>query len=290
MADATKEKGKGKKRVQRKRAEKTTTPRTRTTADTAKSPKKAAGGKTEPTKAPLVAPELLVERSPNGLKPGVTVVIPAKNEEPSLGQIIKKAKPFCDEVLVVDGHSTDGTVKVARRLGAKVVQDNRKGKGDALRVGAHTASHQICVFIDADGSHDPADIPKLVGPIEKGEADLVIGSRGKGGSDELHGDIEKLMRLVGSDLILIGINLRWKTNLTDSQNGFRAIRTDVMRAIGTTENITTIEQEMTMKALKNGHIVTEAPTHEYERLYGQSTIKLRRVWFRYIYSFIKNLF
>jgi dolichol-phosphate mannosyltransferase len=143
--------------------------------------------------------------------------------------------------------------------------------------------------MDADGSHDPADIPRLVEPIRKLNADLVIGSRGRGGSDELHGDIEKLLRVVGSDLILIGINWRWKQNLTDSQNGFRAIRTKVIRSLGLKENITTIEQEMTMKCLRKGYTVSEVPTHEYARWYGESSIKLSRVWFRYIYSFLTNL-
>ena len=221
---------------------------------------------------------------------GVSLVIPAKNEEPSIGEVIKKALPYCDEIVVVDGHSSDHTAQVAEGYGVRVVKDNKKGKGDAIRVGASVARYPIVVFMDADGSHDPDDISRLVEPIEQGSADLVIGSRGKGGSDELHGDIEKLFRLVGSDLILIGINLRWKQNLTDSQNGFRAIRTEIVRSLGLTENITTIEQEMTMKCLRKGYIVSEVPTHEYARKHGSSVIKLRKVWFRYIFSFVKNLF
>jgi dolichol-phosphate mannosyltransferase len=221
---------------------------------------------------------------------GVTLVIPAKNEGLSIGSVIEKALPYCDEIVVVDGHSTDRTAQIAQAYGIRVVKDNKKGKGDAIRVGAAVARFPIIVFMDADGSHDPADIPRLIEPIEQGKADLVIGSRGKGGSDELHGDIEKLARLVGSDLILIGINLRWKQNLTDSQNGFRAIRADVIRSLDLKENITTIEQEMTMKSLKKGFVVTEVPTHEYARMYGQSVIKLRKVWLRYVYTFIKLLF
>jgi dolichol-phosphate mannosyltransferase len=222
---------------------------------------------------------------------GVTAIIPARNEERGIGEIIEKTKPFCDEIVVVDGHSKDRTAEIARSFGdgVRVVKDNRKGKGDAVRVGAFAARYETIVYLDADGSHDPKDIPALVEPIKKGEADLVIGSRGKGGSDELHGDVEKLLRMIGSDLILIGINLRWKQSLTDSQNGFRAIRTEVMRSLDTKENITTIEQEMTMKALKKGFRVSETPTHEYARKYGDSTIKLSKVWFRYIYSFLKNL-
>lgn len=230
--------------------------------------------------------------SQNGnLRSGVSAVIPARNEEMSIAEIIERTRPFCDEIIVVDGHSQDRTAQIAHSFGdgVRVVKDNRKGKGDAIRVGAFSAAYDTVVFLDADGSHDPKDIPALVAPIRRGEADLVVGSRGKGGSDELHGDVEKLLRMVGSDLILIGINMRWKQNLTDSQNGFRAVRTEVIRALGLKENITTIEQEMTMKCLKKGFKVGEVPTHEYERKYGQSTIKLRKVWIRYIYCFLKNL-
>src|SRR5712692_8639440 len=149
---------------------------------------------------------------------GVTVCIPARNEEQNIAAIIEGAHSFCEEVLVVDGHSSDRTAEVAARCGARVVKDNKKGKGDAIRVGAAAAKYPIVVFMDADGSHDPADIPALVKDIQDGKADLTIGSRGKGGSDELHGDVLKLIRMIGSDIILIGINLRWKQNLTDCQN------------------------------------------------------------------------
>ncbi len=221
---------------------------------------------------------------------GISIVVPARNEELSLGAVLAEAVSFGDEVIVVDGRSTDQTTKIARQFGARVVVDNGKGKGDAIRVGARAARYSITVFMDADGSHNPVDIPRLTGPIEANEADLVVGSRGRGGSDELHGDIEKLLRLLGSDLILIAINLRWKQTLTDSQNGFRAIRTNVIHSLGLTENITTIEQEMMMKCLKKGYRVAEVPTHEYARKHGQSCIRLRKVWLRYIYCFVKNIF
>ncbi|HEX9782755.1 MAG TPA: glycosyltransferase family 2 protein, partial [Opitutaceae bacterium] len=184
------------------------------------------------------------DKGGNALLRGVTAIIPARNEERCIGEIIEKTKPFCDEIVVVDGHSKDRTAEIARGCGdgVRVVTDNGKGKGDAVRVGAFAARYETIVYLDADGSHDPKDIPALVEPIKKGEADLVIGSRGRGGSDELHGDVEKLLRMIGSDVILIGINLRWKQSLTDSQNGFRAIRTEVMRSLDTKENITTIEQ------------------------------------------------
>jgi glycosyltransferase involved in cell wall biosynthesis len=219
----------------------------------------------------------------------VSLVIPARNEERCIAEVIEKSLPFVDEIVVVDGHSADRTVEIAESYGVRVVKDNKRGKGEAIRVGAVSVSHPIVVFMDADGSHDPADIPSLVEPILADQADLVIGSRATGGSDELHGDVDKLFRMMGCDIILIGINKRWKQNLTESQNGFRAIRTDVIRSLNLKENITTIEQEMLMKTLRRGYAVTEVPTHEYSRKYGESSIKLHKVWFRYIYSFIKNL-
>jgi len=106
----------------------------------------------------------------------------------------------------------------------------------------------------------------------------------------LHGDTNKCLRLIGSALITMAINLRWKQNITDSQNGFRAIKTDMAKTLDLKENITTIEQEMIMKALRKGCRISEIPTHEYARKHGKSVISLRRVWFRYVYSVIKNIF
>ena len=218
-----------------------------------------------------------------------TVVIPAKDEEGIVGSIVDACRPHADEILVVDGHSRDRTREIAVEHGARVIEDNGRGKGDALRVAIAAATTEIVVFIDADGSHEPADIPKLVEPIRAGRADLVIASRGKGGSDELHGTLEQLIRYIGSQLIMLAINYRWNVRLTDSQNGFRAIRTDVARSLGLTSNATTIEQEMLMKALKRGYRVTEIASHEYERRWGVSKVVVWKLWAVYLWSFVRNL-
>lgn len=221
----------------------------------------------------------------------VSVVIPAKNEAPTIRDIIKEAKKYAFEVLVIDGNSQDATRKIAGEEGAKVFQDSGTGKGKAVRLGIEKAQGDIIVLIDADGSHDARDIPKLVAPIGlKDGVDMVIGSRGKGGSDELQGDIDKCMRLLGSIIINLLINLRWGQRLTDVQNGFRAIKARVAKSLNLKENITTIEQEMVMKSLKKGCKIGEISSHEYERKHGTSTIVLKKVWFRYIYSLVKNLF
>jgi len=216
-------------------------------------------------------------------------VIPAKDEEGIVGSIVDACRPHGDEILVVDGHSRDRTREIAVEHGARVIEDNGRGKGDALRVAIAAATTEIVVFIDADGSHEPADIPKLVEPIRAGRADLVIASRGKGGSDELHGTLEQLIRYIGSQLIMLAINYRWNVRLTDSQNGFRAIRTDVARNLRLTSNVTTIEQEMLMKALKRGYRVTEIASHEYERRWGVSKVVVWKLWAVYLWSFVRNL-
>ena len=220
----------------------------------------------------------------------VTVVIPTRDEEGLIGEIVDAVRPHADEVLVVDGHSRDKTREIAAARGARVVLDHRKGKGEALRLSITEATGDIVVFIDADGSHDPHDIPALVDPIKAGNADMVIASRGRGGSDELHGTIEQFIRYVGSQLIMLAINYRWNVRLTDSQNGFRAIRRDVAGQLDLQSNLTTIEQEMLMKALKKGFRVSEIASHEYERKWGTSKVVVWRLWFAYVWSFMRNIF
>ena len=220
----------------------------------------------------------------------VTVVIPAKDEEGLIGEIVDSVKPYADEVFVIDGHSRDRTRELAAEHGARVILDGGRGKGEAVRIGLAQATTEIVVFIDADGSHEPHDIPKLVAPIRAGQADLVIGSRQTGGSDELHGTVEQFIRYIGSQLIMLAINYRWNVRFTDSQNGFRAIRRDVGMRLGLTSNLTTIEQEMEMKALKQGFRVQEVSSHEYERRWGTSKVVVWKLWPAYIWSFLRNLF
>ena len=220
----------------------------------------------------------------------ISIVIPTLDEADTIAEIIEGCKPYGDEVLVVDGHSRDRTREVAESLGVKVILDNRKGKGEALRHVVNFVNGNIIVFIDADGSHDPKDIPKLVEPIIKDEADHVSGSRLIGGSSELHGGFDECFRLMGSSFITACINWRFKVKLSESQNGFRAIKTDVFKQLGLEENITTIEQEMIMKTLKKGFRMAEVPSHEHERKKGFSKISLKKVWFRYGYTLVKYLF
>jgi dolichol-phosphate mannosyltransferase len=220
----------------------------------------------------------------------VSVIIAAKQEAPSIGGVIDRTRSYASEILVVVGQSTDGTADVAARSGASVLPDNGRGKGRAIRQAIPHIRTPVTVFLDADGSHDPEDIPLLVEPILAGEADHVVASRLRGGSSELHGGFDEFLRLAGSSFITACINRRFNCRLSDSQNGFRAVRTTVLRQLDLRENTTTIEQEMTIKTLRQKWRMAEVPSHEHPRSHGASHI---RVWHdapRYGYSLIKYLF
>lgn len=221
--------------------------------------------------------------------PDLTIVIPAKNEAASIAAAVAGAIPYAVSVMVVDGHSTDGTAELARAAGATVFPDGGKGKGEAIRSVIPRISTSLVLFMDADGSHDPRDIPKLVEPLRTGEADHVSGSRLLGGSSELHGGFDEFFRLAGSSFITACINRRFKVRLSDSQNGFRAIRLAVLKDLNLQENSTTIEQEMIMKTLRAGYRMMEVPAHEHARRHGRSHIRTGRVAWRYGYCLLKNL-
>ena len=89
---------------------------------------------------------------------------------------------------------------------------------------------------------------------------------------------------------MLAINYRWNVRLTDSQNGFRAIRRDVGLKLGLTSNLTTIEQEMLMKALKQGYRVGEIASHEYARRWGTSKLVIWKIWYAFGWSLIRNIF
>lgn len=223
------------------------------------------------------------------MNPNITVIIPAKNEEGSIASVVEKAKNYAQDVIVMDGGSTDSTAKIAYEKGARVEFDGGKGKGLAIRKAIELAKTDILVFMDGDGSHETSDIPKLVKPIIEDKADLVIGSRLLGGSDEIHGNFSNYIRMVGAGFITLIINLRWKVSLTDCENGFRAIKRNVARSLGLRAKDFDIEQEMVMKALKKGYRVVEIPSHEYERKSGKSKLPTIK-GFKFLWRLIIELF
>jgi glycosyltransferase involved in cell wall biosynthesis len=225
---------------------------------------------------------------PQGMR--TSVIIPSRNEGDVVVELARATRPHCDEVLIIDGHSTDGSPERLTAEGFRVIEDRGKGKGDALRLGIESAAGDVIVTMDADGSHDPAEIAKLTAPIIAGEADMVIGCRMRGGSDEFAGTWTMFIRLWGNNFLTQVINTRHGASLTDSQNGFRAIRASAIKALTLTENLHTIELEMVLKGLKRGMRVTQVPSHEYARRAGTSSLSVARQTPAFFWCLLRNIF
>ncbi|HSP92245.1 MAG TPA: glycosyltransferase family 2 protein [Vicinamibacterales bacterium] len=218
-----------------------------------------------------------------------TVVIASRNEGDSVVDLAAAVLACCDDVIVVDGHSTDGSPARLKALGVAVIEDGGLGKGDAIRRGLASAAGDVVVTMDADGSHDPADIRSLTAPIEAGEADLVIGCRMRGGSDEFAGTWTMFVRLWGNNFLTQVINTRFGTALTDTQNGFRAIRASVVRELALRENKHSIELEMILRALKRHLRVCQVPAHEYARRAGESSLSVVRQTPTFLWCLLRNI-
>lgn len=216
------------------------------------------------------------------LQRDVATVILARNEGRTVGEAVAGAARHCARVVVMDGHSTDDTVERSRRAGAEVFEDPGAGKGAAIRASLGLVTEPVVVFMDADGSHDPDDIPRLAEPVLADATDLCVGSRFTGGSEELSMTFGQLVRTIGNIAMNVAINERWNVQLTDTLNGFRAARRRALVAVGLRADIHTIEQEMVMKMLLAGYRVMNVPTHEYPRRYGDSHIRIWRQWPRFV--------
>jgi dolichol-phosphate mannosyltransferase len=170
-----------------------------------------------------------------------------------------------------------------------VISDPGRGKGLAIRLAVSHIETDLTVLMDADGSHDTKDIPRLIEPIRRGEADHVSASRLLGGSSELHGSFDEWARLAGSSFITACINWRYGVRLSESQNGYRAIRTEVLRQLKLNSRHTTIEQEMIVATLRQGFRMGEVPSHEYPRRAGSSHISVWRDGWSYVFSLLRLL-
>ncbi|AKB16441.1 glycosyltransferase family 2 protein [Methanosarcina thermophila] len=160
----------------------------------------------------------------------ITVVLPAYNEEVSIGSIVLLTSQYADNVIVVDDGSSDRTAEVAGKAGAEVVRhETNRGKGAALKTGFTAAADlgaDVIVTMDSDGQHNPAEIPRLVAPILKGEADMVNGSRYLNGLDKN----TPAYRRVGQTILDGVTNLNSGLRITDSQSGFSTILRETQKA------------------------------------------------------------
>lgn len=191
----------------------------------------------------------------NPALPIVVVCIPAYNEETRIGRVVQEARKFSQHVIVCDDGSADRTAVEATDSGAVVLRhDKNEGKGAALRTllgVARKFSPDIIITLDADGQHDPSDIPKLVMPILDGSADVVIGSRfGNGNKIPIH-------RKVGNSILTTMTNVSAKTKVQDTQSGFRAYSSKVIPSITINRNGMGVDSEILIKVAKSGFKIEE---------------------------------
>ncbi len=187
----------------------------------------------------------------------ILAILPAYDEEVSIGSMVLHARQHADRVIVVDDGSSDRTAEMAKLAGAEVISHPfNKGKGAALKTGFEEASRKgtrVIVTMDTDGQHDPEEIPKLVAPILAGEADMVNGSRYINGN----GKNTPFYRRIGQNMLDIATNLNSGLKITDTQSGFRAFAAHTIPAFMFRSNGLAIESEMLMDAVNAGLKVKE---------------------------------
>jgi glycosyltransferase involved in cell wall biosynthesis len=194
----------------------------------------------------------------------VVCIIPTMNEAAAIRKVIKGAKQFTNRVVVVDGHSDDGTVEVAKDAGADVIfQVGGKGKGVALCTSFEKVKGDLYVIIDGDATYDALEMESIVKPILNGEADMVIGSRLKGEMED--GSITQVNK-VGNAVFNRLINWLYNGNISDSQSGFRALSRKAVDSLDLSSTGFEIETEMTVKALKKGLKIKEVPITYVKRI------------------------
>lgn len=180
----------------------------------------------------------------------VMVGIPCYNEEIAIGSLVLRASQYADEVVVLDDGSTDKTAEVARLAGARVlIHDANIGKGAALRdlfQYAMEVGFDIIVIIDGDGQHDPDDIPKLVEPLLRDEADVVNGSRYLSGRADNTPRYRRFGQVFLDKVIHYGLD--GDATFTDTQSGFRAFSIKTVPFFTFTSDKLSIDSEMLMDA------------------------------------------
>jgi glycosyltransferase involved in cell wall biosynthesis len=208
------------------------------------------------------------------IMPSVSVVIPAKNEARNLEHVFGTIPNWVHEIVLVDGHSVDDTVAVARRLYPEVtiVHQEGRGKGDALQAGFATAKGEIIVMMDADGSTDGGEIPRFVAALVTG-ADFAKGSRfaSGAGSDDITPS-----RHLGNKILSGLVNVLFGTRYTDLCYGYNAFWAKHLDKLDLDCDGFEIETVMNVRAAKAGLAIQEIPSYEHLRLHGMSNLKVVR--------------
>ena len=225
--------------------------------------------------------------------PEVVIVIPTLNEEAGIGWVLDRVHETMKKlgktyhIVVVDGGSRDKTVEIARSKGAEVIFQEGKGYGDAYIQGFNYAIRRykpkIIVMLDADGTYDPAEIPRLIKPIEENQAEMVIGNRFAGLQPGAMTTLNKIGNKMLSRLarIMIGVNVR------DTQSGYRAMTRELVETIPLTHKGMPFATELIVEAYSHGFRLNEVPITYRPRLGGQTKLNPLRDGYRILKTIIR---
>ena len=199
----------------------------------------------------------------------VTVIIPTLNEIDCIKNVLEELIKFTDgEILVVDGNSTDGTPELVKDLGIKVITQDGKGYGDAMKTGLNHANGDIIIPFDADGSYDPKDISNLVEQIDDNN-DVVFGSRylPQSGSHD-----DTIIRYIGNWFFTFLLNIIHGVKISDSLFLYVAAKKEVFKSINMVSSGFEFCIEFPIKMKKAGFNYKEIPSFERKRIGGKSTV------------------
>jgi glycosyltransferase involved in cell wall biosynthesis len=203
----------------------------------------------------------------------VSFLVPAYNEASTIVEVLDRVSELevDKQIVVVDDGSTDGTGELVERWrdGRDEVVLIRKpngGKGSAVRAAISHAEGDIAVIQDADLEYDPADVPALIEPIERGVADVVFGSRLSGGRPQR---VYLFWHLLGKRFLSLLTNVLYNTTLSDMETGYKAFRIEVLRSLDLRQDDFGIEPEITAKICKRNLRVYELPIAYYGRTYAE---------------------
>ncbi|MGD1050306.1 MAG: glycosyltransferase family 2 protein [Solirubrobacteraceae bacterium] len=216
----------------------------------------------------------------------VSIVIPALDEAANLPHVFARIPASVHEVILVDGHSRDGTIDIARaiRPDVRIVLQDGRGKGNALACGFAAATGDIIVMIDADASNDPAEIPRFVDALLDGH-DFAKGSRfATGGASA---DITPVRHL-GNRVLGIAVNLLFRTSYTDLCYGFNAFWRHCLPHMHVTCDGFEVETLIHVRVARAGLAVAEVASVEHERLHGESKLSATRDGLRILRMIVRE--
>jgi glycosyltransferase involved in cell wall biosynthesis len=208
--------------------------------------------------------------------PRFSLLVPAYNEERTIEGVLRRAAAveLDSELIVVDDGSTDGTVAAVERVRPELGErlrllrhDRNRGKGAAVRTAIAASSGEFVVIQDADLEYDPRDIPRLVGPLVEGVADVVYGSRLRGGEPQR---AHLFWHYAGNRLLSLLTNLLYNTTISDMEVGYKAFRGELIRSLHLTSDDFGFEPEVTAKLLRIPELrLYEIPISYYGRTYAE---------------------